>query len=101
MIGNRCDPAVLQIFNRFLDPSNRGRIHDHALARIVPQSAAEQLHLSPCLALVHHIAQILSMEAGDIKMRIAHLQLLQNVVPHLPGRTGCERCDWSLRKART
>ena len=49
---------------------------------------------------MHHIAQVFAMEAGDVEMRIAHLQLLQNVVPHLPRRAGGEGRNRKLGKAR-
>ena len=99
VIRNRRNPALLQVFDRLLHPSNGGRIHDHALTRVVAQSAGEQLHLRPGFALMHHVAQILAMEAGDVEIGLAHLQLLQNVVPHLPRCTGGERRNRQLRKA--
>ena len=58
--------------------------------------AGQQFHLRPRLALVHHVAQILAMETGDVEIGIAHLQLLQNVVPHLARRAGGERRDRKL-----
>ena len=39
------------------------------------------------------------MEAGDVEIGLAHLQLLQNVVPHLPRRAGGERRNRKLGKA--
>src|SRR5271166_636649 len=40
------------------------------------------------------------MEAGDVEMRLAHLQLLQNVVPHLFCGAGRERRNRKRGKAR-
>ena len=99
VIRNRRNPALLQVFDRLLHSANRGRIHDHALPRVVAQSAGEQLQLRPRFALMHHVAQILAMEAGDVEIGLAHLQLLQNVVPDLPRRAGGEGRDRKLRKA--
>ena len=100
VIRNRRNPALLQEFDRLLHPPNRRRIYDHAFSRILPQGAAEQFHLRSRLALVNHISQILAMEAGDIAIRLAHLQLLQNVVPHLPRGACRKRRNRQRRKLR-
>ena len=40
------------------------------------------------------------MEAGNVEMGIEHLQLLQNVVPHLASCAGRKRRYWNRREAR-
>ena len=40
------------------------------------------------------------MEAGNVFVRIAQLQLLKNVVPHLPGGAGGEGRDGMIGKMR-
>ena len=38
------------------------------------------------------------MKTGNVFVRIAKLQLVQNVVPHAPRRAGRERRDRAIRK---
>ena len=49
---------------------------------------------------MHYITEILAMKAGDITIRLAHLQLLDNVVPHLPRRARRKRRNRQRRKTR-
>src|SRR5580658_10620665 len=41
------------------------------------------------------------MEAGNVEIGLMHLQLLQNVVPHLSRRTRRERGNGQLRETRS
>src|SRR5260370_17474156 len=45
------------------------------------------------LALLRHIAKIGSMKAGNIFMRIAQPELINDVMTHLPGGAGGKRSD--------
>ena len=50
------------------------------------------------LALMHHVAQIRAVEARDVLMRVAQLELLENVVPHAARRARGEGGDRLVRK---
>ena len=75
MVGNCCNSALLQVFDGFFHAANGGGIDDHTFPGIVLQPADQQFHLRARFALVHHIAQIVAMKAGDVEIGLAHLQL--------------------------
>ena len=91
MIGDRGNSVLRQKLHGFLDARDRGRIDDHVAARVVPQRAHQQLLLFAAFALLHDVAQIRAMKAGDVLVRIAQAQLLDDVVPHAAGGAGGER----------
>ena len=50
------------------------------------------------VALMRHVTQVGAMEAGDVFVRLAELELLQDVVPHAAGGAGGEGGDGLIRK---
>src|ERR1035438_6345970 len=51
-------------------------------------------------ALVGHVSQVRAVEAGDVFVRLAQAQLVQNVLPHALGGARRERRDRLVRKIR-
>src|ERR1700686_4466284 len=100
VISDRWNPAVLQKCDGFLHSGNRRRINNDVASRIVLYRAQQQSTLILRVALLHVITQIVTLEAGDVLVRITQLQLLDNIVAYLPSRTRRERCNgpvWKLR----
>src|SRR5262249_37076738 len=50
------------------------------------------------IALVDNVAQVVPMEAGDVLVRLAELELRQDVVPHAARSAGGEGGDRLIRE---
>ena len=77
------------------------RVNNDAAVLVVAQGAQQQARLlAPC-ALLHQIAQVRPVKAGNVLVRIAQLQLMKNVVTHSPGGAGGKGRDGTIRKVRS
>ena len=65
-----------------------------------PQRRHQQILLRLRVALLHDVAQIRPVKAGDVLVRIAQLQLVNDVVAHPPRGAGGERRDRALGKMK-
>src|SRR5215472_13775326 len=61
-----------------------GGINDNVAPQILMQRSQKQLVLAAVLPLLHQIAEIWTMKAGNVLVGTTEPELRDNVVPHLP-----------------
>ena len=99
VIGDRGNPLVLQVVHRALHLRDGGRVDDHAIALHKPCNARHQpAAVRLLVALLHDVTQVGAMEAGDVLVRLAKLELVEDILPHAPRGAGGKRGDGHLRK---
>ena len=92
MISNRANSLLFQESYGLLDFVNGGRINNHVAAGILIEGRYQEIGLRASSTLFHNVAQIRPMEAGDVLMRIAQPELIDNIVTH-PARGAGRKCS--------
>ena len=98
VIGDRGDAALGEGVDGAFHLLYGGRVDDGALSGIGAQPRQEQRQMRVAVALAHYIAQISAVEAGDVLMGVAQLQLFEDIVPHAAGGAGGEGGDGLVRE---
>src|SRR5205823_8435430 len=75
-----------------------GRINDDARPGVVLQRGEQQIALLRSVTLLGDVAQVWTMKAGDVAIRVVEAQLIDDVVANAAGGAGGECRNWILRK---
>ena len=90
---------LVQQIDGLFHPRDGRRVDDDVAARV--RCAGRVTSSRVCVAAValpHQVAQVGPVKAGNVLVGLAQLQLLQNVVPHVPRGAGREGRDGAIRK---
>ena len=101
MIADCRDSLVLQKVDSLFDLVDRWGVDDDIAFVVVTQCGHKKRGMLHAVTLAHEIAQVRAMEAGNVLIGIAQLQLRQNVVSHVARGARRERCDWVMRELST
>ena len=89
---------LLEEIHCLFDPGDRGGVDDDVAVRVLPQRPHQQAGLHAPIAFLHDIPQVAPIEAGDVLVRIAQPELIDNIVTHPPGGACGKSCDGAVRK---
>jgi len=98
MIADGGDAVFLEEIDGVPDAGNRWGVNDDAAVRDLFDRAEEQFILCSAVALANDVAQIGTAKAGDVLVRIAKAELLDDVVADPLGGAGGESGYRTVRK---
>jgi hypothetical protein len=99
VVADRDDTVLFEHIDGFFDAGDSGGINDDVAFPVVADGAHQQLELDIlAFALAYDITQVGTVKARDVLVRIAQLELLQNVVTDAAGGAGGEGSDGAVGK---
>ena len=98
MVRDRRNSLIFQEVNRLLHLINGRRINNHVAARIFVQRFYQKSGLGLGIAFVHHVTQIGAVKAGNVLVRIAQAELVNDVVPDPACGAGGKGSDGKVRE---
>src|SRR6266404_2112094 len=98
VIADGGDAVFFEEIDGFSHASDRGRIDDGAAVRDLPHGAKEEFVLCAGVGLADDVAQVRAAETGDVFVRIAQTELLDDVAANAFRGAGGEGCDGAVGK---
>ena len=98
VIADGGDAVFFEEIDGFSHASDRGRIDDGAAVRDLPHGAKEGFVLCAGVGLADDVAQVRAAETGDVFVRIAQTELLDDVAANAFRGAGGEGCDGAVGK---
>src|SRR5712692_9889733 len=98
VICNGGNSLLLEEIHCPFDPGDRGGVDDDVAVRVLPKRPHQQAGLHAPIAFLHDIPQVGPMEAGDVLVRVAQPELIDNIVTHALGGACSKSCDVAVGK---
>src|SRR5713101_3652166 len=92
------DAVFFEEIDGFSHASDGGRVDDDAAVRDLPYGAKEEFVLRAGVGLADDVAEVRAPKTGDVLVRIAQTELLDDVAANVFGGAGGEGGDGAIRK---
>ena len=99
MVADGGDALVLEKIDGLFHAIDGGRINNDVAVGIIAQNFKEKRKLLDAVALADQITQVRTMKAGNVFIRLAEMELGENVSPDVFGCAGGEGGDGAVGKA--